>query len=505
MLPSHVTREARALESAGSATSVDPGILEERNITRPRAWIKTLALVSTLAIVVGACSSGTATTAPSAAATAAPSAAATAAPSAAASQAASAAASQAAANPCGDAPVTLSIWGGYPENDPVWKTAGENFKKTHPNVDFTVFSTDLRGFEQKLTTALPSGTAGDVVIRTTNFLSRFIDQGLLAALPDDLKAAVTGGGYDPAVVADNTYANGVWGVPLFTGGTAVYYNTDMYNAAGITAPPTTMEMLISNAAKLAVADANGALTRSGWSLRKSGQGSGVAEKFWILLLQYGKTLIRETSPGMWVAEYNGPEGVKLFQMYADFLKSNIDSLNIDSDAKAFETKATAQFLRESWVIPEIATSAPDLVGHYATVAPPVGDILTTESAFVPVASPNAACAWEFIRFLREQDQQLSLVTTSGWLPARNDLDLTAFLAANPTYEGFLKRPANFALTVTPPIAEFDEIETKLATHLVEGYADFANLAGNPEKIQALLNTWADETNQILKANGHYGG
>ena len=97
-------------------------------------------------------------------------------------------------------------------------------------------------------------------------------------------------------------------------------------------------------------------------------------------------------------------------MYVDFLKSNIVSENIDCDAKAFETKATAQFLRESWVIPEIVTNAPDLVGHYATVAPPVGDILTTEAAFVPVASPNAACAWDFIRFLREQEQQLSLVT-----------------------------------------------------------------------------------------------
>ncbi|MDP2349690.1 MAG: hypothetical protein Q8M74_00860, partial [Chloroflexota bacterium] len=78
-------------------------------------------------------------------------------------------------------------------------------------------------------------------------------------------------------------------------------------------------------------------------------------------------------------------------------------------------------------------------------------------------------------------------------------------AANPTYEGFLKRPDGFQLTTTPAIAEFDEIETKIATHLVEAYADFANLAGNPDKIQTLLNTWADETNQILKDNGHYGG
>jgi multiple sugar transport system substrate-binding protein len=472
--------------------------VEERNMTRPRAWIKTLALVSTLAIVVGACSSGTATQAPTAAASTTPSAAA-------GSTGPAPSASAAAVNACGDAPVTLNVWGGYPEVDAVYKLAGENFKKTHPNVDFTVFSTDLRGFEQKLSTALPSKTAGDVVVRTTNFLARFIDQGLMAPLPDDVKASVNVDSYHPSVVEDGTYANNIWGVPLFTGGTAVYYNTDMFAKAGITEPPTTMDQIIEYAKKLAEKDASGNVTRSGLSLRLSGQGSGVAEKFWILLMQYGKTLIRETSEGKWVAEYNGPEGVKLFQMYVDFLKSNVTSLNVDSDAKAFETKATAMFLRESWVIPEIATKAPDLVGHYATIAPPVGDILTVESAFVPAASPNAACAWEFIRFLREPEQQLSLMTISGWPAARTDLDLTAFLKANPTYEGFLKRPAGFQLTVTPPVAEFDEIETKLATHLVTAYADFANLAGQPDKIQTLLNTWADETNQILKTNGHYGG
>jgi hypothetical protein len=40
---------------------------------------------------------------------------------------------------------------------------------------------------------------------------------------------------------------------------------------------------------------------------------------------------------------------------------------------------------------------------------------------------------------------------------------------------------------------------------VEGYAAFADYAGNPTKIQELLNGWADETNQILKDNSHYGG
>lgn len=462
---------------------------------QPQAWIKSLAVGAAMVIVVGACGSGTTSSAPSAAASAAASVAGSAAP----------APSVAAVKACGDAPVTLSIWGGYPELDPVFKKAGEAYKAKNANVDLTVFSTDLRGFEQKLTTALPSKTGGDIIVRTPNFLSRFIDQGLMAPLPDDLATFVKGGAYDPTVVQDSTYTDKLWSVPLFSGGTAIYYNKEMLAEAGIANPPTTMDELFAAAKKLAKLDASGNVVRSGMSLRLSGQGSGVAEKFWILLLQYGRTLIKETSPGKWVADYNGPEGVKLFQTYVDFLQNKVDSLNIDHDAKAFETKATAMFLREPWVIAEIAATAPDLAGKYGTISTPVADLGGGEYMFVPAASKNQACAWDFIKFMTEQDQQLSLASIAGWMPARKDLDLTDFLKANPTYEGFLKRPDGFKLTLTPPLPEFDEIETKLATNLVAAYADYANLTGQPDKIQALLNKWADETNQILKKNNHFGG
>ena len=146
------------------------------NVIRSTGTKKGLALFAALGLAIGACGPAATSSPSSPAATS----------GGASPGGASAPAESAMANACGDAPVTLNIWGGYPEMDPVYKKAGEAYKALHPNVDFTVFSTDLRGFEQKLTTALPSKTAGDVVVRTTNFLARFIDQDLLAPVPDDL-------------------------------------------------------------------------------------------------------------------------------------------------------------------------------------------------------------------------------------------------------------------------------------------------------------------------------
>lgn len=459
-------------------------------MNRSRVWARTAAIGAAMAIIVGACGVGGAS--PSAA-PATPGTSTGPAPS----------ASEAAVNPCGDAPVNLSIWGGYAEMDAVFKKAGESYKTAHPNVDLTIFSTDLRGFEQKLTTALPSKTAGDIITQSTNFLTRFADEGLLAAVPADLETYTKSGAFDESSVVDSTYKDKLLGVPLFIGGTALYYNKDMFAEAGLTDPPTSMDQIIEYAKKLAKLDGDGNVIRSGLSLRLSGQGSGVAEKFWILLLQSGKGLLKETAPGKYAADYNGPEGAKLLTMYVDFLKNKVDSHNIEHDAKAFETLATAMLARESWVVADIALNAPDLVGHYGTVSLPVGETFSAQTMFVPEASPNAACAWDFIKFLTEQPQQLDIPTIAGWIPARADLDLTAFLSANPGFEGFLKKPANFTKQLTPPISEFDELETKLATHLVDAYADFENLSGNPAKIQALLDTWAAETNEILKTNGHF--
>jgi ABC-type glycerol-3-phosphate transport system substrate-binding protein len=134
--------------------------------------------------------------------------------------------------------------------------------------------------------------------------------------------------------------------------------------------------------------------------------------------------------------------------------------------------------RESWVVADIAANAPDLVGHYGTISLPVGELGGGEYMFVPKASANQACAWEFIEFLTEQPQQLDIVTTAGWTPARADLDLTDFLAANPGYEGFLNQPDDLTISFYAPIPEYDEIITKLATHLL-AYADYENLSATP--------------------------
>ena len=405
--------------------------------------------------------------------------------------------------------VNLTLSSGYSEMDPVYKKAADAYHALHPNVTITVSSTDLRSYEQKLTIALPTKTSTDIVEHSLAFLTPFVDQGTLAPVPAWLQSFVTSGVFDKFVQSHVTYKNQVWGVPEFVSAVALYYNKDMLTAAGLQ-PPTTMAEIMADAPLLTKYDASGAVSRSGLSLRLSGQGSGVAEKFWLWLMQYGTPqaplgLLAQNSAGKFSASYANDSGVKVLEMYVNGVNKPplFDDTKIGSDTKAFEQQLTAMFMRESNVIGDIAANAPTL--NYGAVQLPTTTLHSTESFDVAASSPHQQTAWDFIRFLMDLPQQQSIATISGWVPARIDLDYSALLAQQPAWGAMLVKDPNYQAGYQTDylLPEWDEIETKLATHLVATYPD-KTLVDNPTGAMQRLQQFADETNSILKAHNDFG-
>ena len=77
----------------------------------------------------------------------------------------------------------------------------------------------------------------------------------------------------------------------------MFYNKANFSEAGLARRRRPSPELIDAAKKLAKFDASGKMTRSGISLRLSGQGSGIAEKFRFILEPAGGSLIVETASG----------------------------------------------------------------------------------------------------------------------------------------------------------------------------------------------------------------
>jgi multiple sugar transport system substrate-binding protein len=411
------------------------------------------------------------------------------------------------AAPGGAAPsITLSLWSGYPELVPVYQRAADDYDRTHPNVHTTVLATQLRDYERKLAASIPSDTAGDVLEVETTTMDRYVEAGLVAKAPADVAGYVRSKSFESAAQNHAVVGGDVYGVPWFAGVGALFYNTGMFKEAGLSGAPRTMDDMVAYAKKLTKTDAQGRVTRSGWSLRLFGAGSGVAEKFAILMWPRGGEILTRNASGKYKAGYDNEAGQATLRMYLDALYVNkFDSFDIKHDAEGFELGQTAMFARESWVVGDVAKNAPSL--KYMAAPLPRdkrwGTIFNSVNLYVPQSTKNAAAAWDFIRFLTQAPYERQMLEQVGWIPLRRDVNYDPVLAKIPQYRAFLFHNPNFVYWSMPVIKDFDEIETKMADRLVAAYRD-RSLSGNPAGIAQALHAAAEETNNILKRDGLYG-
>jgi multiple sugar transport system substrate-binding protein len=406
--------------------------------------------------------------------------------------------------------ITLAIWTGYPELQPYYQSVADDYRKTHPNVQFSFFSTSLREAEQKLTAAVPTGTGPDIYDIGTNITVNFIDNGLLNPNPPAIDQYLKGGGWDSFITRFFTLSGKSYGLPLLEGSRgSLYYNKTMFREAGIPRPPATFPELIAAAQKLVKRNAAGRMTRSGISLRLSGQGSGVGEKFRYVLEAAGGSMLVQAPSGKWHNGYDNIAGRDALTFYVDAVQRyKIDDPKVQHDADAFVSGATAMLFREAWVIGEIQTKNPSLEYGVALIPswkPEMPHVMMLQpwGIYVNTQSANQAAAWDFLKFLTDKQNGFRLTQMTGWISPRQDIDWKPLIAKIPQFETFLSPPKGVKFYVEPVLTAFDEIETRLSDHLSAAYVD-PSLNGRPQKIAQAIHAMAVQTDQILKDARLYG-
>ncbi|MEH7250683.1 extracellular solute-binding protein [Neobacillus niacini] len=399
-------------------------------------------------------------------------------------------------------PVELNLWGGHPELDPWYNKMAEQYNAEHPNVKVTISSFPLRDYEKKIAAALPAQSAAEILAVNPVVAQRYIEGGMMVEAPDKLAKLVNNESSIPKIISETANNNGkVYGVPQYISKAALFYNTKIFEEAGLSGPPTTMEQYVEYAQKTAKVDASGKLIRAGQSLRLSGGGSGVAEKFWVMLMQNGGSIVKKVADGKYEANYDNKAGLKTVQMYVDMVhKYKTDDPTLKHDAEGFQLEQAAFFARESWVVGDTQKKAPNL--EYSSAPMPNSTLVVPFNLHVTKAAEGkvADAAWDFISYVSQPENQVEMMRMTGWQPTRQDLDLKELFKEFPQYEAFF---VERDLQTYPPIPEFDEIMTKFADRLAnKGFTD-PSFVDNPEKIEAFLEEAAKETNDILKQNSHY--
>ena len=162
-------------------------------------------------------------------------------------------------------PVTIEMW-------TAWTTKAEiedfnaimpAFEEAYPWITVnTVKNVD----DTKLLAAINSGTSPDAVLSfSTDNVGKFCATGAWEDLTPFIEATNFDLSQFPASVADYTsYAGSRCALPWLTDAYGLYYNTDMFEKAGITEPPKTTSELFEAAKKLTVFNPDGSIKVAGF-------------------------------------------------------------------------------------------------------------------------------------------------------------------------------------------------------------------------------------------------
>ncbi|WP_255956015.1 ABC transporter substrate-binding protein [Streptomyces odontomachi] len=146
--------------------------------------------------------------------------------------------------------VTVTFWENATTGPGVqhWKDAAKAYHALHPNVTIKLQSIQNEDFDGKLQTALNSSSAPDVFMqRGGGKMRAMVEAGQIQELDlTDADKAKAGA----AALASNTIDGKVYAVPTDTQPEGIFYSKDLFDKAGITSTPTTMDELEAAIEKL---------------------------------------------------------------------------------------------------------------------------------------------------------------------------------------------------------------------------------------------------------------
>jgi multiple sugar transport system substrate-binding protein len=333
--------------------------------------------------------------------------------------------------------VKLEIWGVLDESA-VYNDVITKYKELNPyavEIKYRKFSPDT--YKQELIDGLASGQGPDIFLINNAWLPSFENK--IEPAPSVLMGEQELAANFPDVVSfDFMDKQKVYAVPLSVDSLQLYYNKDIFNAAGMTTPPKNWQEFGDAVQKLTRVDATGNIIKAGVAMGTTQNVSRFADIFTTLMIQNGVQLPMEKGVAskidQGVVGQDGniiQAGEQALGYYTQFAKtstgSNLpnplyswNSRQINS-VDAFASGNVAMILGYSWQgagiksknpklnfavapVPQTDASKPATVAGYWGYAVAKNKISPTTNqqgvAVAPIANEvRTHEAWQFLKFL----------------------------------------------------------------------------------------------------------
>ncbi|MET8660774.1 extracellular solute-binding protein [Streptomyces griseus] len=295
-----------------------------------------------------------------------------------------------------------------------------DFEKRHPEIDVRIQIQEWDGIGQKITAALASNDAPDVIEAGNTQVAQYAESGGLLDL-SDRKGELNGEDWLSGLAEPGSYEGRQYGIPYYAANRVVVHRTDLFEKAGV--------------------DAAGIKTREQWidattRLNKGGtQGIYLPGQMWYALAGFiwdeGGDLASE-SGGKWSGALDTPEALRGMAFYEELQALGKGPKDSDEDdppqAEVMAQGQVAQIISTPGGAGVIAENNPGLKGRLGffpipgRTADTPGAVFTGGSDLVvPAAAAHPEEAVAFIRELTGDTWQKKLALAMSYVPNRTTL------------------------------------------------------------------------------------
>ncbi|MEZ4666416.1 MAG: sugar ABC transporter substrate-binding protein [Anaerolineae bacterium] len=372
--------------------------------------------------------------------------------------------------------ITYMMWGA-PEELAVWQVIVDDFQAANPNIKVSVDVSDWESYWNKLQTLFAGGTPPDVFAMDAPLYPDWQSRDVLLNLQPYLDAEPTLlDGFYPVTLQAYKREDGYYGLPRDFQTIVLFYNKDMFDAAGMEYPTDdwTLDDLREAAKKLTLdTNGDGVTDQFGFSSDYYDMELFWSEAIW----GYGGEIINPEYTQTLLAEGSARDA---WHYMADMMLTDKTVPDPDQVAQygydVFAAGAAAMTTIGHWVVPTYS-QLPFKWDVSAFPAGPAGRATSVNSAgfVVAKASQNADAAWQFIKFAIGDDGQKRLTELGFAIPVLQSV------AESPVYLEQTSAPINHKVFL-------DALAYARPKPTFRGYEEWAGIVGD-----GLYNVWIGDT------------
>ncbi|GAB3445832.1 extracellular solute-binding protein [Actinophytocola sediminis] len=356
-------------------------------------------------------------------------------------------------------PRTLTVWlmnGSAPE--PLTTALHKEFEQANENVTVKFEVQEWNGIQDKLTTALASQNPPDIIELGNTQAPAIASERVLTDLSGDIDS-LNGDQWLASLKASGEWDGKQYSTPFYAANREIIYRTDMFEQAGITAPPTSREEWLAAIAKLR---ATFATTPNFQPLYLPGQN-------WYALLSFiydeGGDIAKQDGTEF-TATLTSDEAKAGLEFYQQLVEASGTTAPKDNDeqnpeqAGIFGQGAVAMMIGLPWEVDTATKDHPELKSKISAFPIPSKNAGETAPVFqggsnlaIPLNSANVDLAKDYLKLLLS-DKYQGMLAEAGMVPGAST-DLSP-LEENPISKAMAEASKNGrAVPATPTWATIE--------------------------------------------------